>query len=89
MVARMKIDYSDTQNPMACKLAALGFSCSLIRQKTGLSNGQVGYRLRLTELQVTKYRAGESPIARKVLAATKIEIARYLQAKLKSLMKGA
>lgn len=52
-------------------LAGLGFSDKLIREKTGLSTGQISLRTRRYGLQRKHYRNGESLISKRVLSSSR------------------
>ena len=49
-------------------LASLGFSSSLIQLRTGLSPGQIGYRLRMGSIRRQDYRNGNSQLADRILS---------------------
>ena len=48
-------------------LASLGFSTQYIMAQTGLSAGQIGYRLKKGSLKRAHYRNGESEMAQRVI----------------------
>jgi len=48
-------------------LASLGFSSRLIQSRTGLSTGQIGYRLRMGSIKRRDYRNGDSQLADRIL----------------------
>jgi len=48
-------------------LASLGFSSRLIQSRTGLSPGQIGYRLRMGSIKRQDYRNGDSQLADRIL----------------------
>lgn len=50
-----------------CILASLGFSTQYIMAQTGLSAGQIAYRLRQASLKRADYRNGESEMAKRVM----------------------
>lgn len=52
-------------------LASLGFSTSLIQSRTGLSAGQIAYRLRMGAIKRQDYRNGESPLADRILTQSR------------------
>jgi hypothetical protein len=49
-------------------LASLGFSTSLIHSRTGLSPGQIAYRLRMGAIKRNDYRNGDSQLAERILS---------------------
>lgn len=49
-------------------LASLGFSSRLIQSRTGLSNGQIAYRLRMGAIKRQDYRNGDSQLADRILS---------------------
>lgn len=49
-------------------LARLGFPYKTIAQQTGLSKGQVGYRLKCAGISPMDYRHGTSELAKKIMA---------------------
>lgn len=49
-------------------LGSLGFSTRLIHSRTGLSPGQIAYRLRKGAIKRQDYRNGDSPLADRVLS---------------------
>lgn len=49
-------------------LGSLGFSTRLIHHRTGLTPGQIAYRLRMGSIKRQDYRNGDSPLAGRVLA---------------------
>lgn len=51
----------------AAVLASMGFSTDFIQAKTGLSPGQIGYRLKRAGVKRAEYRSGNSALARMVL----------------------
>jgi len=51
-------------------LASLGFSARLIESRTGLSNGQVAYRLRMGAIKRQDYRNGDSQLIDQFLLQT-------------------
>ena len=48
-------------------LAGLGFSSRLIQTRTGLSSGQIGYRLRIGSNKRQDYRNSDSQLADRIL----------------------
>jgi hypothetical protein len=58
-----QVDFSRNEADLkAAVLASLGFSSDYISQVTGLSKGQVGYRLRLAQVKRADYRNGRTPL---------------------------
>ena len=49
-------------------LASLGFSSHLIQKRTGLTPGQIGYRLRMGSIKRQDYRNGDSQLADRILS---------------------
>jgi hypothetical protein len=49
-------------------LASLGFSSHLIHKRTGLSKGQIAYRLRMGAIKRQDYRNGHSMLADRILS---------------------
>lgn len=45
----------------------LGFTWGTIEQRTGLTKGQVGRRLKIAGISTRDYRTGQSDLARKVM----------------------
>lgn len=52
-------------------LASLGFSTRLIHSRTGLSPGQIAYRLRMGAIRRQDYRNGDSQLADRILKQTR------------------
>lgn len=48
-------------------LAGLGFSDFVIKRKTGLTTGQISYRLKKWELQRKHYRNADSQVAQHII----------------------
>lgn len=52
-------------------LGALGFSTGFIETKTGLSSGQIQYRLRTASISRKEFRNGTSPFAKMLIGHAK------------------
>ena len=52
-------------------LGSLGFSTRLINSRTGLSAGQIAYRLRKGAIRRQDYRNGDSPLATRILTQSR------------------
>lgn len=74
----MNVTNRTTVADIQCVLLGLGFSYTLIRQRTGLTNGQIALRLKQTKSQVKLYRLGESRIAERVIEASTADTKRLL-----------
>lgn len=64
----VRIEYYQATNRQCVFLGASGFSHKLIAAQTGLSLGQVKYRLKKTHTKVRDYRNGKGPVAQFVLS---------------------
>lgn len=63
-----EVDFLRNQKDLeAAVLASMGFDTEFIRRKTGLSPGQIGYRLKLAGVKRVEYRNGRSKLAQVVL----------------------
>lgn len=67
-------------------LASLGFSTRLIHSRTGLSPGQIGYRLRLGAIKRQDYRNGDSQVADRILSQSRRVVASEVQAHIKKIL---
>ena len=67
---RHRITWQDPSDVAALVVASMGFSNKAVNHYTGLSNGQIYYRLRKANLQKARaeFRNGTSPIARQMIA---------------------
>lgn len=65
-------------------LAMLGHSNRAIYKHTGLSNGQISYRMRLYEVSRMDYRNGEGKFAKAVLQSTQSMAEKALLAHLRT-----
>jgi hypothetical protein len=65
-------------------LGALGFGNYCIGKLTGLTNGQINYRLRKGETKRSSYREGRSTSAQIVLTQAESAIAKAIAARLRS-----
>lgn len=75
----MNVTKRTTVQDIQCVLLGrLGFSYTLIRKRTGLTNGQIALRLKQTKSQVKLYRLGESRIAERVIEASTADTKRLL-----------
>lgn len=70
IVSRPVDAVNNTQDRWCLILAMRGRSNRAIIAKTGLTPGQITYRLRLYEVSRMDYRNGEGPLAQKVDKAT-------------------
>jgi AcrR family transcriptional regulator len=64
-------------------LGSLGFSAAHIAEETGLTTGQVYYRLRKLDLRLRDYRNGASPIARRVVRESKTYVQKRVDAQIR------
>lgn len=60
------VDLLDGDDFECVLLASLGFSTRLIQKRTGLTHGQVAYRLRRAGVKRADYRNGESSLSSSV-----------------------
>jgi hypothetical protein len=65
-----------------CRLGSMGFGTRAIAEATGLSEGQVGYRLRLGQIKRSDYRNGKSAVAQKLLRYTKASLTPLIERQL-------
>jgi len=82
-----RINYLQKENFLCCRLGALGFSTRFIEKQTGLSAGQIGYRLRRVGIRRRDYREGVSQIAKWLLDKTKVGVDRNIEERLRPLLK--
>jgi hypothetical protein len=76
-----RIDWSNPDDVRAVVIASLGFSNNCVRSYCALSDGQIGYRLKLAQSQKARkeFRDGTSHLAKQVIrnnsayAETRIE----------------
>ncbi len=69
---RRHVDFFTEQSDFeVALLGSLGFGTDYIAAKTGLSAGQVVYRLHKAHVKRSDYRAGTSPVARAMLQNAK------------------
>lgn len=79
-----QVDYLRHREDFQCVvLAGLGFSTELISQKTGLSHGQVIYRIKKANVKRSDYRDGGSRIAARVISGSKEYAEAEMQRQLK------
>jgi hypothetical protein len=66
-----RIDWSNPNDLKAVVIASLGFSNHCVREFCDLSDGQIGYRLKLAHSQKARkeFRDGTSPLAKQVISA--------------------
>jgi hypothetical protein len=77
---RRLVDFVNREDDFrAVLLGSLGFSTTCIADKTGLSHGQVLYRLGKAAVKRADYRNGDSPIAGVVLRGMEQEVSRRLR----------
>ena len=64
-----RIDWSNPEDVRAVVIAKLGFSNNCVKEYCQLSDGQIGYRLKLAGSPKARkeFRDGTSPLARRVL----------------------
>ena len=67
-------------------LGSLGFSTRLINARTGLSAGQISYRLRKGSIKRQDYRNGDSPLASRVLTHSSRVAVSEVQAHIKQVL---
>ena len=67
-MSRRRIDFREDQDLMCCLLGETGLFSKAISRETGLSPGQVDYRLRIAGIKRSSYRNGESDMSRLVLS---------------------
>jgi hypothetical protein len=73
------VDFLNEIRDFECvHLAALGYSDEVIMRETGLSKGQIAYRLKRVELKRSYYRRGESEIGKLVISKTKEAVSQKL-----------
>jgi hypothetical protein len=65
--ARTFTNKTRTEDIQCVIYARLGFSMNLISERTGLSKGAIGYRLKLLKIKVADYRNGTSPVSQRIL----------------------
>lgn len=70
-----------------CRLGAMGFSTTAIAEATGLSEGQVMYRLRIGGITRADYRNGKSAVALKLLRYTKASLTPLIERQLVKALK--
>lgn len=66
-------------------LAGAGLCVAAISARTGLSPGQIHYRLAKWDVRITDYRQGRGPIARAILENSTRLVAGLLEKKLRAL----
>lgn len=64
---RKLVNWSSDEDLQCAILAALGFSTQHIMEQTGLSAGQISYRLRKGVIKRADYRNGTSAMAQRVM----------------------
>jgi len=64
-----RITWQEREDQKALVMGSLGFSATHIAEQTGLSTGQVYYRLGKMGIRLRDYRNGLNPIGRHVLRA--------------------
>ena len=69
----------------AVLLGSMGFSNDYIQRETGLSIGQVQYRLRKAKVRLGDYRDGTNPAARQVLITAQDQVGTKLKTDLEKL----
>src|SRR5271169_1178220 len=67
-------------------LGALGFSDRLIRKVTGLSAGQISYRLHKQGISRRRYRDGQSPTAHYVINRSRNYVTHELDRQLRKML---
>jgi hypothetical protein len=65
--ARTFTNKTRTEDIQCVIYARLGFSMELISQRTGLSKGAIGYRMKLFNIKLADYRNGASPVSQRIL----------------------
>lgn len=68
-LARLHDVLGNPQSAACIMMGALGLSGKAIAERTGLTIGQVGYRLHLAEVKIRSYRNGETVLAQRVMQA--------------------
>lgn len=65
-MSQRRIFTGQPRDIVAAVLAAEGFSNELIRERTGMSDGMIAYRLKYVGIKRMDYRNGKSPTAKAV-----------------------
>lgn len=65
---RPRIDFREEQDLVCCLMGETGMFSKAIARNTGLSPGQVNYRLKLAGIRRKDYRNGDSDMSRLVLS---------------------
>lgn len=81
------INFYETHNFLCGRLGMLGFSTAFIQRRTGLSQGQIIYRLHKLGIKRREYRDGQSALARFVVQRTERAAIAYTDRAVK-LLKG-
>jgi hypothetical protein len=79
---RTRIDLLSGADLHCCRLGSMGFSSKAIADATGLSPGQVNYRLKLGKVSRAAYRNGTSLVAQKLLRYTKASLTPLIERQL-------
>lgn len=68
-LAQLKDTLANPQAAAAILMASVGFGAKAISAKTGLTEAQIRYRLKLAEIKIKDYRDGNTVLSRKVMQA--------------------
>lgn len=83
-VAHHRLDARHNDADFAClMLGSVGWSNKGIAKYTGLTEGQVGYRLQRYGISRTAYRNGESPAAKWILGKVEKALSRHIEGELR------
>jgi hypothetical protein len=75
MPTRKLVNFTTNEDDFQCALyGAMGFSSKFIRQQTGLSFCQIGYRLKKASISRADYRNGKTKVAKLVLRAARATV---------------
>lgn len=78
-----KVDFlANDEDFQVALLGAMGFSTTFIKRETGLTDGQIQYRLGKAEIKRKSYRDGESQEAEMVMATLSKKMSKELIHKL-------
>lgn len=85
-LSHRRINLLDGDDFHCALLGSLGFSTRLINSRTGLSTGQIAYRLRKGSIKRQDYRNGDSPLATRILTQSRRVAVGAVQAHIKHVL---
>lgn len=87
-IAGRRVDLLKGDDFRCALLGSLGFSTKLIHARTGLTPGQIAYRLRMGGIRRQDFRNGESALAERVLTQTNRVATSEVQSHIRKVLSG-